>query len=108
MALTDYVIMPGADYQALCDKIREKTGKTGAIKSGDLVTEIELLSISEDVQLGAIDIWAYQIDASNKEVVLCSVLLDKIFEQHGDGNIYIKAMSAGDYSVVIDTDFGGE
>lgn len=41
MALTDYVIMPGTDYQALCDKIREKTGKTDVIKSGDLVTEIE-------------------------------------------------------------------
>lgn len=41
MALTDYVIMPGSDYQALCDKIREKTGKTDVIKSGDLVTEIE-------------------------------------------------------------------
>jgi len=41
MALTDYVIMPGADYQALCDKIREKTGKTDVIKSGDLVTEID-------------------------------------------------------------------
>lgn len=41
MAITDYVIMPGSDYQAVCDKIREKTGKTGIIKSGDLVTEIE-------------------------------------------------------------------
>lgn len=41
MALTDYVIMPGSDYQALCDKIREKTGKTDVIKSGDLATEIE-------------------------------------------------------------------
>lgn len=41
MALTDYVIMPGSDYQALCDKIREKTGKTGILKSGDLVTEVE-------------------------------------------------------------------
>ena len=41
MALTDYVIMPGSDYQALCDKIREKTGKTGIIKSGDLVAEVE-------------------------------------------------------------------
>lgn len=41
MALTDYVIMPGADYQAACDKIREKTGKTDLIKSGDLASEIE-------------------------------------------------------------------
>ena len=47
MALTDYVIMPGADYQALCDKIREKTGKTDIIKSGDLVTEIEEVANSD-------------------------------------------------------------
>lgn len=40
MALTDYVIMPGADYQAACDKIREKTGKTDLIKSGDLAAAI--------------------------------------------------------------------
>lgn len=41
MALTDYIIMPGADYQAACDKIREKSGKTDLIKSGDLASEIE-------------------------------------------------------------------
>lgn len=41
MALTDYVIMPGADYQAICDKIRDKTGKVDPIKSGDLVGEID-------------------------------------------------------------------
>lgn len=40
MALTDYVIMPGADYQAACDKLREKTGKTDLIKSGDLAAAI--------------------------------------------------------------------
>ena len=35
MALTDMVMMPGEDYQAACDKLREKTGTTDAIKSGD-------------------------------------------------------------------------
>ena len=38
--MIDYVIMPKTDYQALCDTIRSKTGKTGPIKSGDLQTEI--------------------------------------------------------------------
>lgn len=41
MALTDYVIMPSADYVAACDKVRERTGKTAPIKSGDLAAEIE-------------------------------------------------------------------
>ena len=41
MALTDYVIMPGADYQALVDKIKEKTGKTDKLKSGQLAAELD-------------------------------------------------------------------
>lgn len=36
MSLTDYVIMPGADYQDACDAIREKTGGTEMIKSGEM------------------------------------------------------------------------
>ena len=44
MALTNYVIMPGEDYQAICDKVRAKTGKTDVIKSGDLATEIDGIS----------------------------------------------------------------
>ncbi len=40
MALTDYVIMPGEDYKAACDAVREKTGKEEDIKSGDLAAEI--------------------------------------------------------------------
>lgn len=38
--MTDYVIMPGADYQAACDVIREKTGSSDAIKSGDMAAAI--------------------------------------------------------------------
>lgn len=40
MALTNYVLMPGADYQAACDAIRAKTGKSEPIKSGELASEI--------------------------------------------------------------------
>jgi hypothetical protein len=40
MALTNYVLMPGADYQAACDAIRAKTGKSELIKSGELASEI--------------------------------------------------------------------
>ena len=44
MALTDYVIMPGQDYQDACDSIRAKTGKTDLIKSGEMATEIGSIS----------------------------------------------------------------
>lgn len=43
MALTNYVLMPGADYQAACDAIRAKTGKTNALKSGELASEISAI-----------------------------------------------------------------
>lgn len=41
MALTDYIIMPGDHYQAACDKIRERTGKTDMIRSADMAAEID-------------------------------------------------------------------
>lgn len=40
MALTNMVIMPGSDYQDICDAIREKTGSTDVIKSGDMADQI--------------------------------------------------------------------
>lgn len=51
--MIDYVIMPKADYQALCDAIRSKSGKTDVIKSGELQTEIMTLpsgGSSDDVR----------------------------------------------------------
>ena len=41
MALTDLVIMPGTDYQAICDAVRAKTGDTALLKSGDIAAQIE-------------------------------------------------------------------
>lgn len=40
MALTDCILMPGIDYQNICNAIRAKTGKTDLIKSGDMASEI--------------------------------------------------------------------
>ena len=48
MALTDMVMMLGADYQAICDTIRSKTGSTELLKSGDLATLIDNLSDGEE------------------------------------------------------------
>jgi hypothetical protein len=41
MALTDQVIMPGADYQAAADQVRELNGTTAPLKSGEMVTALE-------------------------------------------------------------------
>lgn len=47
MALTDQVIMPGSDYQAICNATRKLTGKTGVLKSGDISTELGTIGIVE-------------------------------------------------------------
>lgn len=49
MSLTDMVIMPGADYKDACDAVREKTGGTADIKSGELGAQIR--GISTGVEL---------------------------------------------------------
>lgn len=40
MALTNQVLMPGADYQGICDQTRRLTGGTAPLKSGDIVTAL--------------------------------------------------------------------
>lgn len=47
MALTDQVLMPGSDYQAICDATRNLTGKTETLKSGDISTELRTIGIVE-------------------------------------------------------------
>lgn len=44
MALTDQVIMPGSDYQAICDATRKLTGETATLKSGDIYAELDLVT----------------------------------------------------------------
>ena len=38
--MNDYVIMPKADYQDVCNAIRSKTGKSGTLTSGQAASEI--------------------------------------------------------------------
>lgn len=40
MALTDQVIMPGSDYQAICDATRSLTGTSGTLKSSEVADKI--------------------------------------------------------------------
>lgn len=51
MSLTDMVIMPGADYLDACNAIREKTGSSAAIKSGELGSKIRSISGAAEPKL---------------------------------------------------------
>ena len=42
--MAEYVVMPKADYEAACNSIRAKTGKTDLIKSGSLSAEIDSIT----------------------------------------------------------------
>lgn len=44
MSLTDVVLMPGADYQAICDAIRAKNGVENLYKSGEISAAIHAIS----------------------------------------------------------------
>lgn len=52
MSLTDMVVMPGADYKAICDAIRAMTGGTALIKSGDIAAAIKGIT-GDDGAFGA-------------------------------------------------------
>lgn len=47
--MTDYVIMPGADYQAICDATRTKAGETAKLKSGEVAGKITGLKIVKEI-----------------------------------------------------------
>ena len=52
--MSEYAVMPKADYQDACDAVREKTGGTALIKSGELGGLIrEIKSGSENVKAQA-------------------------------------------------------
>lgn len=49
MALTEMVIMPGEDYQAICDSVRTKTGSTEPLKSGDVALAINGIVVESGI-----------------------------------------------------------
>jgi hypothetical protein len=42
--MAEYAVMPVADYLDACNAVREKTGGTAAIKSGDMAAQIRAIS----------------------------------------------------------------
>lgn len=49
MALTEMVIMPGEDYQAICDSVRAKTGGIELLKSGEVAPAIDGIKVGSNI-----------------------------------------------------------
>lgn len=48
--MSDYAVMPMADYQDICDAVREKTGKSDLITSGIMADEISGIEAGGEVK----------------------------------------------------------
>jgi len=48
--MTDYIIVPRADYKNACDSIRTQTGKTALLKSGELSAAIDSIPLKELIE----------------------------------------------------------
>ncbi len=48
--MTDYIIVPRADYKNACDSIRTQTGKTALLKSGELSAAIDSIPLKEVIE----------------------------------------------------------
>ena len=70
--MTDQVLMPGADYQAICNAVRALTGGTAALKSGDIAGALA------GVQPGGgglqVDTGEFVLDADGRFVTLAHQL----------------------------------
>lgn len=51
MSAEKIAVMPMEDYEAICDKVRSKTGGTALLKSGDIPSELDKL-VEGEVDLG--------------------------------------------------------
>ena len=49
--MADYAVMPKADYLDACNAIREKTGGTDVIKSGEMGAKIRAIAGSEEMKI---------------------------------------------------------
>lgn len=57
--MTDQVLMPGADYQAICNAVRALTGGTAALKSGDIAGALQGVTPAKPVYTKAINFYDY-------------------------------------------------
>jgi hypothetical protein len=64
--MAEYAVMPVADYKDACDAVREKTGGTEDVKSGELGAQIRSIDTQENLteELSAQDMLIAQIAAA--------------------------------------------
>lgn len=109
MALTDMVIMPGADYLGACDALRAKHGTTGKIKSGDMAQLIEDIPSGGGAELpeltnpGNADtmLYGYQLIDQNGKIVTGEIQSRTASNVIVDGKNVI--VNAGHYKEMITT-----
>lgn len=83
--MAEYAVMPLADYEDACDAVREKTGGTDTIKSGELGAQIRGISggggsggggysvVVYNFTSGGVEVFAdgnYYVDESGGEILL--------------------------------------
>lgn len=90
MALTEMVIMPGEDYQAICDSVRAKTGGTELLKSGEVAPAIDGIEINTGIDTSdgtavANDIAYGKIAYVNGEKIIGNIPVDSYI----DTNAYV-------------------
>lgn len=83
--MTDYVIMPGTDYQSICDATRTKTGDTAKLKSGEVADKINNLKIVKEISTES-DMTA-QLTADNLGNVY--KFIGESTDTYTNGDIYI-------------------
>lgn len=85
MSLTDMVIMPGNDYQNTCDAIREKTGGTELLTSGQLPSAVAAV---------------FQAGVDANEVVWAEKFYTAVVEGNGENSISVPVPFEPDYVVL--------
>ena len=97
MAISDFAVMPLADYKAACDAIRAKTGDSGLIVSGDMAAEIASIPAG--------------VDMSDSTAVAADLIQDKIaYTKNGriTGSIPTKAAATYNTSTTNQTISAGQ
>lgn len=95
--IEEKVIMPASDYKNLCDKVREKTGSTELIKSGDMRTLIDNIQTGKEEQKKTVSITengTYEV-LPDENKVLSKVEVNVEVEDNSvlmnsQGRIYVK------------------
>ena len=109
--MSEYVIMPKADYTAACNAIRTKTGKADLIKSGDM--EGEILAIESDGGGSDVPYTTITVTAKRANVVMPGATVTAVNGTETatgvtgeDGKCILKVSKSGTWSITVSKDGG--